>query len=587
MSPRVTSAIAGVWLLCAGLASDSRAEPWTRTSFYVPMRDGVPIAVDLYLPEGASDSAKLPAIVRFTRYWRAPQFRWFIRPFKDEPWEIAQRFLANGYAWLDVDVRGSGASGGVQKSLWADDEVADYGEVIDWIVRQPWSSGAVGATGDSYDGTAAELAATTGRPALTAIPPRFSLFDASTDVGWPGGVHLVWFTENWGKLDDALDRGHLQQAFAWWIPLFVAGPRPVDGPDGAKRVTAAQAGHAANFDVSAAARAVTFREDLQEVSPCCGLRRKEIEASQVPVLSISGWWDGAYANAAIKRFNTYGNPESRLVLGPWNHGGDQDVDPNGKTRPSEYDHAAELLAFFDRHLKNRVTPEQAPIHYFTSGEGRWHESRTWPPAHTEWRTLRFGAHLTSESAPVLKPDPEATTGTSTRWHALATETWTQYADRNEQDRHNLVYQTEPLPQALTATGHPVVHLVVVSDQPDATVFAYLEDVAPDGRVGYVSEGQLRALHRKQRHPREAPYTLRGVPYHSYAKADAAPLVPGKPAELVFELQPISHRWQAGHRLRLALANGDRDQFASLPATLTIGAESRLELPVVPEVATAR
>jgi predicted acyl esterase len=54
---------------------------------------------------------------------------------------------------------------------------------------------------------------------------------------------------------------------------------------------------------------------------------------------------------------------------------------------------------------------------------------------------------------------------------------------------------------------------------------------------------------------------------------------------VFDLQPISHRFRRGHRIRLALAGADRDQFAALPGPppvwiLERGAGSWLELPVV-------
>ena|SRR5215469_2784802 len=65
-------------------------------------------------------------------------------------------FLAQGYAWLDVDVRGTGASFGHRAYPWSPDEIRDGAEVIDWIVRQPWSNGKVGAIGTSYDGGAAD-----------------------------------------------------------------------------------------------------------------------------------------------------------------------------------------------------------------------------------------------------------------------------------------------------------------------------------------------------------------------------------------------------------------------------------------------
>jgi putative CocE/NonD family hydrolase len=208
--------------------------------------------------------------------------------------------------------------------------------------------------------------------------------------------------------------------------------------------------------------------------------------------------------------------------------------------------------------------DEPPVRWFTTGAKRWHEAASWPPpAQTERVYLA--------PARTLVTDPTTTTGTTSRWHGLAVPTWTEYGDRAAADRHLVVYETEPLPQAKEITGHPVVSLAVRCDRSDGALFAYLEDVDPSGRVGYVSEGWLRALQRRQ--PR------------TYARADALPLVPGERAVLVFELLPLSHEFGPGHRIRLALAGADRDQFA-LPAgppptfEIEAGPDSWLDLPVV-------
>lgn len=600
-----------VSLATPGFASDASWRPreqespeakWTRRSFYVEMRDGVPIAVDLYLPPEAAKGTKLPAILRLTRYWRGFRFRMPWRPVADEPQPLARRFLARGYAWLDVDVRGSGASGGVQRSLWSDDEVSDGGQIVDWVVRQPWSSGSVGALGDSYDGTAAELLLSTGRPAVKAVAPRFSLFDGYTDIAMPGGVRLEWFARAWGRFNDAIDRGQIWSAFPWWVPIFISGPRPVDGSDGADGVTAAYRAHGANFDVARAAREIEFRDDVppeigipaDHWSPCC-VRRAAIEKSGAAVLGVSGWWDGGYAHAAVKRFHTLPNSGGRLLLGPWNHGGDQQPDPLAPTRDSEFDHAAELLRFFDFHLKGVANGWDAepPVTYFTTGENAWKHVPAWPPPATPTPFFLAPGHsLTRErpegerTADEYAVDRESGTGTASRWHALGEPTWTEYGDRADADRRNLVYESAPLAYDLEVTGHPLLHLTLRTDGSDAAVFAYLEDVDPDGLVGYVGEGQLRAVQRRVRPANEAPYAVT-VPYHSFLRADAEPLAAGESAELVFDLLPISHRFRKGHRIRLALAGADRDQF-EVPAQAATrwwvergaGAASRLELPVV-------
>ena len=144
-----------------------------RTSHYLTMRDGVKIAIDLSLPVGAT---KLPTIVRQTRYFRSidptPIGAW-LGESRTDPVNGRMRnfFVARGYAWIDVDVRGSGASTGVWHSPWSPLEVEDGREILDWITAQPWSNGKVGTTGNSYDGTAAELMATLA-PRCEADPSR-------------------------------------------------------------------------------------------------------------------------------------------------------------------------------------------------------------------------------------------------------------------------------------------------------------------------------------------------------------------------------------------------------------------------------
>src|SRR5205085_323457 len=71
--------------------------------------------------------------------------------------------------------------------------------------------------GISYDGTCAEMLLVNRHPAVRAVAPMFSLYDAYTDIGFPGGVHLAWFTEHWGRFNALLDRNAPHEAFALMI----------------------------------------------------------------------------------------------------------------------------------------------------------------------------------------------------------------------------------------------------------------------------------------------------------------------------------------------------------------------------------
>ena len=164
------------------------AEPAYReasvSSAYVTMRDGVRIAVDVMLPQGLPPAAKIPALLSFTRYWRAKEGR--------EPDNLQKFFVGHGYAVVMVDVRGTGASFGVWTMPWSKEEVRDYGEVVDWVVKQTWSSGKVGVFGSSYGGNSALHLASLKHPAVRAVLPRHYEFDEYTDVPFPGGVMNEW-----------------------------------------------------------------------------------------------------------------------------------------------------------------------------------------------------------------------------------------------------------------------------------------------------------------------------------------------------------------------------------------------------------
>ena len=129
-------------------------------------------------------------------------------------------------------------------------------------------------------------------------------------------------------------------------------------------------------------------------------------------------------------------------------------------------------------------------------------------------------------------------------------------------------------------------LFITSTHTDGVFFVYLEDVDENGKVTYLTEGELRALHRRVSN--ETSPTKLPVPYHSFLKKDAMALKPGEVAELRFALQPISVLLKKGHRLRVAIAGHDKDTFIRIPAegTPTIAMQrnarglSHIELPVI-------
>ena len=160
-------------------------------------------------------------------------------------------------------------------------------------------------------------------------------------------------------------------------------------------------------------------------------------------------------------------------------------------------------------------------------------------------------------------DWTATTGDATRWHTGLMRTDVVYPDRAEEDEKLLTYTSAPMETDVEITGNPIITLYVASTETDSTFHVYLEDVAPDGRVTYITEGIMRAIHR-QVSGEEPLYTSSG-PYHSFERADATPLMAGKVTEICFNLYATSVLIKKGHRIRIAVAGHDGSMFARYPA----------------------
>ena len=161
---------------------------------------------------------------------------------------------------------------------------------------------------------------------------------------------------------------------------------------------------------------------------------------------------------------------------------------------------------------------------------------------------------------------------------------TNYPDRREEDKKLLCFTSEPIIEPAEITGHPVVRLNISADADDATIFSYLEDVAPDGSVTYVTEGMIRPVDRLIS---ENPTYHTAYPDHSYKKDDQLTFRRGETVKVVFDMLPISYQFRKGHRIRISIAGADVGHFnttASKPTHFDISTSasspSYIELPLV-------
>ncbi len=551
-------------------------------SIYVTMRNGCRLAVDVYLPQPASHSRaqRFPTIALFTPYYR----RFRLRPggrgeVNPNTGKFRDFFVPRGYAVVVVDVRGTGASFGTRDSFRSPRERDDSREIADWIVAQPWSDGRIGATGISYVGAAADFLASTGHPAVKAIAPLSSVWDTYSDNYFPGGIQLKSLTKVYDELMIGLDhdRRDILQKFSYFNNPDFEGPQPVDDdPDGIL-VKQAIREHLGNFRQTDFMAEFRFREEGLAYDPAFTSASfspyavSEGIRPDVAILSVSGWLDGAgYMNGAISRYLTLKDNPRHLLLGAWDHGARVNGSPWRHSVEVDFPLLAEVLRFFDTYLMGKDTglSAEAPTHYFCVHAEEWRRAENWPPIEIHEPLYLGPDRRLSRSKPEAGADSYQVdftlgTGADTRYERIAgIDSRNYYADWQGRTERMLSFTSEPLAAPAELAGHGLADLFLACSERDAALFVYLTEVEAAGTERYVTEGLLRALHRKEQ---LAPKTYRtSWPFRSFSRADAAPLEPGKVERIRIPLLPVAWRFSAGSRIRLSIAGADDDHCGQVP-----------------------
>lgn len=569
-------------------------DSWVRTSRYLTMRDGVRLAADIIRPARARimEDKPLPAIFVHTRYRRAAVNQdGKVASEADSP--LSQAFLKHGYILAVVDVRGSGASFGTWPGLFSPEETRDAHEIIEWLAAQPWCNGCIGMTGGSYLGATQLMAASTKPPHLKAMFPIVPLFDVF-DTGYHNGVFFQDMIQTWNDLTITLDTK---------LPAA-----PVDEDRDGALLRLALKEHAANRPTIDIFAPLSFRDSRDRVSGADMMKSwhpaghvAEITEANIPMYLWGGWFDSFTRDVFLMQRNF--DVPRKLVVGAWSHSPRDPEIQKDEFQPLAF----EQLRWFDYWLKgidNGVMSEPA-IRYQvmkTPEIREWRTAEAWPIPGVKETEFYLGegrsGSVSSANDGRLAANPpaagngrdiytvdySATTGTSTRWDNAVGGGFS-YPDMTANDRKGLTYTTAPLELDVEVTGHPVLHVWMSSTSKDGQFFAYLEDVDASGVSRYVTEGAIQASCRAVNRP---PYDNLGLPYHRVFREDVKPLTSGDPVELVFDLQPTSQVFDAGHRIRLTITCADKDNAETTPADpapqVTIYREarrpSRLVLPVV-------
>lgn len=570
------------------------AEPRPTMSVMVPMRDGVRLATDIYLPSASINGPPAPTLVERTPYDKRGTNhgdRTLLDPAPRPKPEIAAQFVAAGYAYVLQDCRGRyGSEGKFVKYL---SEAEDGYDTLAWLVEQPWCNGRIGTLGLSYCAHVQAALASLDPPGLGAMFLDCGGFSSAYHNGArQGGAfelkQLTWaYSQSRQEAEDEGDDARAaalseQDIRKWlgvapwrrgWSPL-VAAPEYEDY--------------------------VIEQWENDRFSPFWQQRGIYwqgfyAETADVPMVHLSGWYD-PYSITAIENFvglSALKKSPMRLVLGPWTHGqrsvthaGDVDFGP---AAPLDGNLAEDFVAlrkqWFDTHLKpgSTVDPLPEPVLIFVMGGGsgtrtadgrldhggRWRAEKAWPlpdavattyHLHALGKLSRVEAErgLWSFQADPSNPVPTIGGAVTSGAPVMAAGAYDQRETRGlfgarcpgrllAERSDVLAFESDPLQSDLELTGQVELRLFVSSDAIDTDFTAKLLDIyppsedLPDGFAMNLAHGILRARFRNSfEHPE--------------------PMVPGEIYEVRLRLFPTSNLFRAGHRIRIDIASSNFPHF---------------------------
>ena len=139
---------------------------------------------------GPADQGPYPAVVEYSGY----------DPSSPTTGQPQYKLLAPalGMAWVGVNIRGTGCSGGAY-NFFENLQSLDGYDAIETVAAQPWSTGRVGMVGISFAGISQLFVARTQPPHLAAITPLSVIDDTWRGTLYPGGIYNDGFAKGWAE----------------------------------------------------------------------------------------------------------------------------------------------------------------------------------------------------------------------------------------------------------------------------------------------------------------------------------------------------------------------------------------------------
>ena len=526
----------------------------------VPMRDGVRLATDAWIPAGG------PAPVLLVRL---PYGKDMIGLYA---YGLAPNFFAlieAGYAVVYQDCRGTFRSGGEFAPMV--NEPSDGADTVAWLLEQPWCDGNIGTFGASYLGFV-QWASASASDQLKAIAPAVTTTD--------------YYATPWYSEGGALSLHAIQ---TWTTLMALAGAqRAMAAGSGDPQALMGLVGMAADPGAHLAELPVRARPLLEKqwpwwaeilAHPARDQFWQDLSVADrfaditVPALNIGGWFD-IFASSTARTFTELkkrgGSADARdgqrLIIGPWDHLNSTGVYPDrqfGLMADARYaDLTGAHQRFFDRWLRGRAgaLDGSAPVRIFVMGIDQWRDEQDWPLPDTSYVDFYLdssgrantadgdgglrGAPPDSEHADTYLYDPQRpvpTLGGRVMSPATANEAGPVDQRRAESRDDVLCYTTPVLERPVEVTGHVSLTLFASSSAPDTDFTGKLVDVFPDGRAIFLTDGILRARYR-------------------HSLADPELLTPGQIYEVAIDLSVTSNVFLPGHRIRLEISSSNFPRF---------------------------
>ena len=565
---------------------ESKYEIVSRKNVMVPMRDGVKLATDIYLParNGAAVEGRFPVILNRTPYGKAASMSGC----------SPKTYVPFGYVMVRQDTRGRGGSEGIW--TWMTSDRQDGYDAVEWIARQPWSDGKIGMVGCSYVGATQHLAAM-GRPShlSTIIPADPSINHGIGAVLYGGAFRL----RVWDWIFDSAARGSRQardpalraaleqhskdrRHYLLNLPLR-RGLTPLKNAPEYEDMLLDMMEHRTNDEFWRFSNIIEYIDEHKDI----------------PVFMIGGWYD-LFSSSTTETYMALKKTKKGpvyLIMGPWIHHmqgrshGQVDFGPEAAV-----DLTPVRRVWYDRWLKgneaefDKTVPFRTPVRVFVMGTGDGHKTESGKLSHGGyWREesdyplpdakptkyylhhdggLTTGLPTEKTSSTTFEFDPKnpvptvggctccarqiMTDGAWNQWGGQHTWTWPvpiPLSARNDV----VVFVTPPLEHDTEIIGPVSVKLWGSSSAVDTDFTAKLIDVYPsstDFPAGFdliMGDGILRARFRD-------------------SDKEERLMTPGQTYEFTIKLDPCCNVFKKGHRIRVDVSSSNFPRFDVNPNT---------------------